>query len=103
MKTIIDVTIVDACEEDVLLVGEIVRKTLPGHPVLVHDQDVIVKALNPLPNEMLLAKYWIAKEMAESVYWSASEVGKKYWHGNYYFDSYLFINRLSQILKKERC
>ena len=103
MKTIIDVTIIDACEEDVILVGEIVRKTLPNNPVLVHDQDVIVKALNPLPNEMLLAKYWAAKEMADSVYWSVSESGGNYWRGNYYFNIDLFMNKLSQLLKKEWC
>jgi hypothetical protein len=103
MNTIIDVTVECGCQEEIELVGAIIRKTLPNNPVLVHDENVIVKALNPPPNEMLLAKYWAAKEMADSAYWDARELDGNYWRGNWYFTHEKFVNILAQILKKEWC
>jgi hypothetical protein len=49
----------------------------------------------------LMAKYWAAKEMAESSYWDIREGDGNYYRGNYYFSHDKFINILSQILKKE--
>lgn len=92
-------TVIDACEEDITLVGNIVRKALSNNPILVHDQDVVVKALNLPPNEMLLARYWAAKEMADTISASFHKLDEKY--------QYVFIvdqkhlNNLVQILKRE--
>lgn len=57
MNTIIDVTVECGTQEEIDLISRIIKTTLPDNPVLVHDENVIVKALNPPPNEMLLAKY----------------------------------------------
>lgn len=103
MNTIIDVTVECGTQEEIDLISRIIKTTLPDNPVLVHNENVVVKALNPPPNESLLAKYWAAKEMADSVYWSVSESGGNYWRGNYYFNIDLFMNKLSQLLKKEWC
>ena len=100
MSTIIDVTVECGTQEEIELIGRIVRKTLPNNPVLVHDENVVVKALNPPPNESFLARHWAAEEMAYDIASDKPDLcyDSKRYGKVYYYDA---VSHLAQILKKE--
>ena len=98
---LIDICVENCTKDESKYILDLFGKLLPGIPVFIHDETIMLKVIEQTVDESRLAKYWASRVMAEEILDSSSFYDIPYvkFMGTGTPD-YIFKN-LSQLLKRE--